>query len=93
MRVVWDSAKARENLRKHGVDFADAAVAVEDENALTIEDRDHTEQRFKTLCLDPETRVLLVVHAHEGSAGIRIISARKATKAEQRQYWQGLNHE
>jgi uncharacterized DUF497 family protein len=37
MRVVWDSAKARENLRKHGVDFADAAVALEDENALTIE--------------------------------------------------------
>jgi uncharacterized DUF497 family protein len=51
------------------------------------------EQRFKTLCLDPGTRVLLVVHAHEGSAGIRIISARKATKAEQRQYWQGLKHE
>jgi hypothetical protein len=36
MRVEWDSDKARENRRKHGVDFADAAIALEDENALTI---------------------------------------------------------
>jgi len=36
MNVVWDRAKARANLKKHGVDFADAAVALEDENALTI---------------------------------------------------------
>jgi len=36
MRVEWDSDNARENRRKHGVDFADAAIALEDENALTI---------------------------------------------------------
>jgi uncharacterized DUF497 family protein len=59
MRFVWDTSKARENLRRHGVDFADAAVALEDENALTIEDADHDEPRFKTLCMGPELNVLL----------------------------------
>jgi uncharacterized DUF497 family protein len=43
MRIEWDPDKAKENRRKHGADFADAAIAVEDENALTIEDRDHEE--------------------------------------------------
>jgi len=58
----WDPRKAAENLRKHGVDFADAVIALEDEYALTIEDRDHPEQRFKTLGLGPELNVLFVVH-------------------------------
>jgi len=49
MRVEWDPNKAAENLRKHGVDFADAVIALEDENALTVEDRGHDEQRFLTL--------------------------------------------
>jgi uncharacterized DUF497 family protein len=49
MDYVWDPRKASDNLRKHGVDFADAVLALEDENALTIEDRDHDEPRFKTL--------------------------------------------
>jgi uncharacterized DUF497 family protein len=53
MEVVWDPRKAAENLRKHVVDFADAVIALEDENALTIEDKDHDEQRFKTLVWDP----------------------------------------
>lgn len=54
MKYEWDKAKAAENLRKHKVDFADAVIALEDENALTIEDRDHDEQRFKTLGLGPQ---------------------------------------
>jgi uncharacterized DUF497 family protein len=51
MKFGWDSRKADHNLRKHGVDFADAAIALEDENALTIEDFSHDEQRFKTLAV------------------------------------------
>ena len=62
MRVVWVPSKAKANRRKHGVDFADAAVALEDENALTVEDRDHNELRFKTLAMSPELHVLLIVH-------------------------------
>ena len=53
MDYNWDPRKAAENLRKHGVDFADAVIALEDENALTIEDSDHDEQRFKTLGMGP----------------------------------------
>lgn len=93
MRVVWDPAKARENLRKHGVDFADAAVALEDENALTVEDRDHGEQRFKTLCMDPNLRILLVVYAAINDSSIRVISARKASRPQQRQYSAGIDYE
>ena len=63
MDISWSQRKAAENLRKHGVDFADAVIALEDENALTIEDNDHEEQRFKTLGIGPRLNVLYVVHA------------------------------
>lgn len=43
MRYEWDEKNAKENLRKHRVDFADAVISLEDENALTIEDYDHNE--------------------------------------------------
>ena len=66
MDFIWDPRKASENLRKHGVDFADAVLALEDENALTIKDCDHNEQRFKTLGMGPYTTVLFVVHAERG---------------------------
>ena len=48
LNYEWDENKAKENIRKHGVDFADEVIALEDENALTIEDFDHSEQRFTT---------------------------------------------
>jgi uncharacterized DUF497 family protein len=89
MVVVWDPAKALANLKKHGVDFADAAVALEDENALTIADTEHGEFRFKTLAMSPTADVLLIVHAEQDEDTIRIISARKAEKPEQRQYFEG----
>jgi len=43
MKVKWDPDKAASNLRKHGVDFADAVIALEDEHALTIEDQGQDE--------------------------------------------------
>ena len=89
MYVVWDPEKARSNLEKHGVDFADAAVALEDENALTILDADHGEFRFKTLARGPDPNVLLVVHAEQDEETIRIISARPADRNETRQYFEG----
>ena len=89
----WDPGKAKENLRKHGVDFADAVIALEDDNALTIEDSDHDEPRFKTLGMGPTLNVLLVVHCERTENCIRIISARKADKNEKIVYFQGLNDE
>jgi uncharacterized protein len=93
VKVEWDPNKAASNLRDHGIDFADAAVALEDENALTIEDRFHDEQRFKTLCLGPNLNVLLVVHAEQHQETIRIISARRADRSETKHYYEGLSHE
>jgi uncharacterized DUF497 family protein len=82
----WDPAKARDNLRKHGIDFADAALVLEDEHALTVPDEASTsEERFITLGMDPLGRVLVVVYTWR-AANVRLISARKATRREQRQY-------
>ncbi len=93
MNVVWDPDKAKTNLVKHGVDFADAAVALEDPNALTIADKDASEYRFRTLALSPDSNVLLIVHAEQDEDTIRIISARRAEKIEELQYFQGDYHE
>jgi len=91
MKFSWDVRKANENLRKHGVDLADAVIVLEDENALTIEDDGHDEQRFKTLGLGPDLNILFVVHAERSEDIIRIISARKADRSETKQYYEGLN--
>ena len=48
----WDKIKAQANLRKHGIDFADAVVVLEDEEALTLEDDDPDEDRFITIGID-----------------------------------------
>ena len=82
----WDPAKAESNMEKHGVDFADAAVALEDPHALTIRDTyGEEEERFVTLCVDPVGRTLVVVFTWR-SESIRIISARQATPRERREY-------
>jgi uncharacterized DUF497 family protein len=93
MNIQWNKTKAEVNLRKHGVDFADAAVALEDANALTIEDMDVDERRFKTLALGPDIKVLLVVHAERDEDTIRIISARKADHSETMQFYRGISYE
>jgi len=91
MRFKWTSGKAARNRLKHGVDFADAVIALEDENALTIEDHGHREQRFKSLALGPGLKVLLVVYAFDGEDCIRIISARTASRGEIMQYYRGID--
>jgi uncharacterized DUF497 family protein len=81
----WDEWKARLNLEKHGIDFADAVSVLEDDLALTIPDEKATEHRFITIGEDSLRRVLVVVFS-ESSGHIRIISARKATGLERKQY-------
>jgi uncharacterized protein len=89
MDYEWDPAKAKANARKHGVDFADAAIALSDDSAVTIPDPDsEDEERFVSLGVDPNDRVLVTVFTHRGE-GIRIISSRKASKGERRQYEEG----
>jgi len=72
----WDPAKARRNLRKHGIDFADAATALEDEAALTMRDPFSVKgERWITLGMDALGRLLVVVYTWRGDR-IRLISAR-----------------
>lgn len=85
MTYEWDPTKARTNLRKHGIDFADAATVFSDDSALTIPDEYPDEERFATIGMDALGRILVVVFTWRGQH-IRIISARKAESHERRQY-------
>ena len=85
MEIEWDSKKAISNLKKHGIDFADAVSVLEDERAITIFDDYPNEDRFITIGMDFYSRILVVVYTWRGTR-IRIISARKATANEIRQY-------
>ncbi|MFT3756206.1 MAG: BrnT family toxin [Pseudoxanthomonas sp.] len=86
MNYEWDENKRAENLRKHGVDFADAVGALEDPAGLTIEDDAEGEVRFITLGSGFNSHVLYVVWTERSEDLIRIISARKASPGEARQY-------
>ena len=85
----WDSKKAAANEKKHGVSFDEARTVFFDENAKLIDDPDHSggEDRFILLGLSSSLKVMLVCHCYrkEGNV-IRIISARKASKHESKQY-------
>ena len=85
MSFQWDPAKARANLRKHRVNFADAVGVFDDPGALTLDDPHPREQRWITLGLDTLGRVLVVCWTSRDD-DIRIISARPATRREVRQY-------
>ncbi len=85
MDYEWDETKAQENRRNHGIDFADAATVFEDDLSLTALDDASEEERFVTLGMDAMERLLAVVYTWRGDR-IRIISVRKATSSECRQY-------
>jgi hypothetical protein len=87
----WDEPKSVTNKKKHGVSFEEAKTAFFDENALLIHDPEHSEEedRFILLGLSAKLRILVVCHAYRKSAQIiRIISARIASRQEQKRYWQ-----
>ena len=85
MDFEWDPAKNEANIEKHGIDFADAVTVFDDLNAVTIDDPDYDEQRFITIAMDAFGRILVVTYTWRGDI-IRLISARKATKRECKQY-------
>ncbi len=86
MEIVWDPIKADINLRKHGVSFEEAATVIQSAMTVTIEDTDSEEQRFVTIGVSVKLRVLMVIHTYREDLEIRIISARNATKKEQKVY-------
>ena len=89
LRFEWDSRKAAENQRKHGVAFGEARTVFFDERARLIDDPDHSEEeeRFVLLGLSSKLRLLVVCHCYRDEREvIRIISARKATSHEAKHY-------
>ncbi|MBM4153727.1 MAG: BrnT family toxin [Lentisphaerae bacterium] len=90
VRFEWDEAKNRDNRRKHKVTFEEAQTVFLDESALRFFDPDHSadEDRFLMLGVSFRLRVLIVCHCLRVSDSvIRIISARKADRAEEADYW------
>ena len=85
MAYEWDPAKERTNFAKHGVHFADAVGALEDERALTEPDDSTTEERFKTLGMDFLGRIIVVVYIYRGE-DIRLFSARAAKPRQRASY-------
>ena len=89
LRFEWDERKNSSNLGKHGVSFEEAETTFADENALLLADTEHSEaeDRFVLLGLSTSIRLLVVCHCfREKESVIRIISARKADRAEREQY-------
>ena len=85
MNFEFDSKKARLNLNKHGVSFADLEPVFYDDLALTREDEDALEQRFITVGLDAQLRLVTVCWTQR-QENIRLISARLATSNERKAY-------
>ena len=90
MRLEWDARKARKNLRKHGVSFEEAASVFFDPLSVTGDDPDHSgdERRLVTFGMSSSWKLLVLAHAEKGDA-IRIISARRTTRAERKLYEEG----
>ena len=89
MRFIWDEAKRKANLSKHGYDFADAHKVFQSPLVLAEDLRhDYGEQRMLALGL-LETIVVLIVHV-ESDDSIRVISMRKANKHETNNYFEKI---
>ena len=89
MRIVWDERKNQSNIKNHKVSFEEAETVFYDPVAKVMHDPDHSidEERFIILGTSKLMKLLVVCHCYrENDEIIRIISARKATKNETKQY-------
>ena len=93
MKLVWDETKNTSNRQKHRVSFETAQLVFDDPFHVSRQDRtENGEQRWQTIGLVHGVLLLLVAHTYteaDGAETIRIISARKADKAERRIYAEG----
>jgi len=93
MRIEWDEAKNRRNLRKHKISFDAAKLVFEDPHQLSYQEREiNGEERWQTLGVIGGSITVLVAHTYREEGGeevTRIISARNATPSERRAYEKG----
>lgn len=90
LKFEWDENKNKINKSKHNISFEEAKTVFYDEEALVIDDPDHSEDEEKFIILGEshKANLLVVCHCYRVSdTVIRIISARKATKTETKQYY------
>ena len=87
MRFTWDPNKERRNKRAHGIGFQEATTVFGDALAVTVSDPDHSvgEERLITIGQSSSGRLLVVCHIEQGDT-IRIISARRPTAHERKDY-------
>jgi uncharacterized protein len=96
MRYEWDENKNERNLEKHGLSFETASLVFDDPNALSIPDRiENGEERWQTIGMIENIVIVMVAHTikletESQEEIIRIISARKATRAERQEYEEAL---
>ena len=96
MRYEWDENKNESNLEKHGLSFETASLVFDDPNSLSIPDRiENGEERWQTIGMIENIVIVMVAHTIKLETDtqeeiIRIISARKATRAERQKYEQAL---
>ena len=87
LRFEWDDAKADQNKRKHRVSFEEAQTVFYDERGVLVEDEDEDDDRFVLIGLSAGLHVLVVSHCYRAKDQvIRLISARKATASERKDY-------
>ena len=91
MKFEWDEQKRLINIKKHGIDFVDVPAMFEHDIVTVMDDRfDYGEKRYQTLGL-LKSRVIMVVHT-ESETVIRLISARKANKHEEKFYFSQITN-
>ncbi|PKN61670.1 MAG: hypothetical protein CVU57_28405 [Deltaproteobacteria bacterium HGW-Deltaproteobacteria-15] len=89
MQIIWDPNKAELNFKKHRVRFSDAELVLYDPFAMTLEEQVREgEQRFVTVGTDAVGRIVVVVYSYRADT-IRLISAKKATPSQRKQYEKG----
>jgi len=90
MQVTWDPKKAESNFKKHKIRFSDAEMVLYDPFAMTLEEQVvAAQQRFVSIGSDAVGRVIVIVYSYRADT-IRLISARKATPSERKQYEKGI---
>ena len=94
MKFSWDPRKADSNLRKHGIAFDEAITVFNDPIALIFDDMVHSEEEHREIIIGFSTlrRLILVCFVERSEDTIRIISARRATKVEIRDYEKNAQH-
>lgn len=94
MLFIWDPEKARANIKKYGISFDLAVTIFQDPLHLSVLDgKDRGEERWVTIGVAGDSQTLVVVHLYREIANnevVRIISARRATKKEKKQYEEGI---